>query len=375
MARERDTGTRAEHYGPAEPLTPRMVEFIESRLGGRNLDEDGDLEKRPDFECLRGLLVVEIKTLETDPKGRLENALSPERAKADWPAFFGIWPIESILKNVSNSEEIKTRLLDRLGRAIVSHVKKANDQLKSHAERVDRKNLVRLLLLLNEDHPEYTPDVVAYTIQRELMRRDPNGKPRNEHLDAVIYFSDRHVAAGSVGTLSPVIAILGSGLEENPWKESVVNLVLARWAAWNGAPIVKNDDVSIDSFISAERVPDQMARHELWAIQYRREPYMHKWSDEDLRELWDNTVLFSLLWGHRDTPMKIPMDGYIQVMERFTHLREETAARGLPLDYFEVDPVPRRRKVVDKMPYGPEVAKWLHRILDSWGELDKHSAR
>jgi hypothetical protein len=43
---------RVERTGPIEPLTPRIVAFLKERLGGVSLDEEGDVEERPDFACL-----------------------------------------------------------------------------------------------------------------------------------------------------------------------------------------------------------------------------------------------------------------------------------------------------------------------------------
>lgn len=368
MPEERKPKVRVERHGPVEALTPRLVEFIERSLGGRSLDEDGDVEKRPDFECLNGLLAVEIKSLETDPSDRLETAVLPDKNDANWPVFFGPWPFDSIKKHLDNVDAVQKKLLDRLGRALVTHVKKANDQLGQHAARVKRKNLVRLMMLVNEDYSEYEPNAVAFLVQRELSRRNSDGSFRNSQIDAVIFLSERHLAVGRKGPILPAIVICGVGMDENLWKEDIVNLVLTRWAAWNRAPILPDGTVTIEKFVAAEHVPDQMARHEFWALQYRRKPYMRNWKDDDLRDLWDHVMLISLLRLHRDSPMKVPQDGFTQLMERFTHLREEVAVRGLPLEYFEKDPVSRRREVVDKMPYGAKVASWLHATLDHWGD-------
>lgn len=362
MVIEQQPRVRAERSGPVEPLTPRMVRFIEERLGGRSLDEAGDVEKRPDFTCLKGLLAIEIKSLETSPKERLDNALDSEKARGDWPVFLGSWPVDAILKHLPDADKLQEKLLNRLGRALISHVKKANDQLGHHTARVQRRNIMRLLVILNEDHPEYAPDVVSFLIQRELRRKNRDGNYRNDQIDAVIYLTERHVAPGRTDTLLPAVVIFGTGIDENPWKEDVANLILARWAAWNGAPILRDEKVSVENFVSAELIPETMAHHELWSLEYRRKPYMRKWGDEDLRNLWDQIMLWSLLWGHRDTPMKVPKEGIMLAMERFTHVKEEAAVRGLSLEYFEKDSASRRRRAADKMPYGPTVANWLHEV-------------
>ncbi|WP_439524881.1 hypothetical protein, partial [Marivita sp.] len=117
--------TRTERSGPIEPLTPRVTDFIEKRLRGRSLDDEGDIEKRPDFECLNGLLVIEIKSLETPPSDRIENALATEKSDPKWPMFFGDWSTDKILKRFPNAEQINKKLVDRVGRTIVNHMKKA----------------------------------------------------------------------------------------------------------------------------------------------------------------------------------------------------------------------------------------------------------
>lgn len=374
MVAERGAKIRAERHGPVEPLTPRVMKFVEDRLGGRSLDDAGDVEKRPDFECLNGLLAIEIKTLETPPIERIENALKTEKAEADWPVFYGTWPIDSILQNRPNAKDLQKKLLDRLGRALVTHVKKANDQLGHHTARSPRRNLVRLLILLNEDHPEYSPEVVGFLVHRELRRMGSDGNCRNDQIDAVIYITERHLAPGTAEPLLPLTLVLGPGSDDSPWKEEVAHLILRRWAAWNHVPIRTDEQVSAEDFISAEHVPDKMKRHEVWGLEYRRAPYMRAWRDDEVRDLWDYVMLLNILWGHNDTPMKIPMNDLIPVMEQFTHLREEVATRGLSLDYFSKDSAPRLRAAADKLPYGPMVTKWLVGILDQRGKSNTGSA-
>jgi hypothetical protein len=362
MVDERKPRMRVERSGPIEPLTPRIVTFLQERLGGVSLDEDGDVEQRPDFACLKGLVAIEIKSLETDPSERLVTALVPEMESGKWPAFYGTWPIESVLKHLPNAEEIKEKLLDRLGRTVVRVIKKANDQLAQHTVRTPRRNLVRLLFLLNEDHPEYDPSTITFVVQRELARKNADGGHRNANVDAVVYLTDRHVAIAGSDIYLPALVIFGPSLEDQPWKIDVVNLILGRWAAWNGVPILPEGTVGLEDSVTVEHVPNSMKRQELWALEYRRRPYMRRWEDTDLRNHWDQTMLLSLLWGHVDTPMRVPPDGVMKVMESFTHVMQEVSTRGLPLDFFRPDSV-RLGKAVDGLPYGPGVANWLRQVL------------
>lgn len=355
---------RVERSGAIEPLTPRIAEFIEKRLNGRSLDEDGDVDKRPDYECFKGLLAIEIKSLETDPTDRLENALAPEKDDPNWPIFFGEWAANKVLEHFPNSEQLNKKLVDRLGRALVTHLKKANDQLANYTKNSKRRNLVRLLVILNEDHAEYAPDAVAYIIQRELRRKRDDGTYRYCDIDAVVFLSDRHVAAlGKIPAL-PIIAMLGANCDMHPWKEDIVQIFAKRWATWNNAPVFSKDANAVHDFVAAEHIPDKVPQHEKWRLDYRRRPYMKSWKDEDLRSLWDHVLLLSLLFGHRETPKKIPLDGYMQTIERFSHLQVEVAERGLSLEYFEKDSTGRRKHVANQLPYGPKVSAWLHKVLD-----------
>ena len=79
---------RIERTGQEEPLTPKVVKFLAKELSGVSLDGD-DKILRPDYTCLRGLIAIEIKSLEETGSGRMENLNEKFRERADWPVFFG----------------------------------------------------------------------------------------------------------------------------------------------------------------------------------------------------------------------------------------------------------------------------------------------
>ena len=226
---------------------------------------------------------------------------------------------------------------------------------------------MRLLFLLNEDHQEYDPNTITYVVQRELGRQVEDGSYRNAGIDAVVYFSDRHVATSGSAIFLPAVVIFGPTLEDQPWKIDIINLILGRWAVWNCVPILAEGAVSLQDMVTAEHVSDSMKLHELWALDYRRRPSMRSWKDEDLRNLWDHVMLLSLLWGHVGSPIKVPQEGFMMCMEKFTHLMQEVYTRGLPLRYFAHDPV-RVGRAIEGLPYGPIVAGWLRGITSNQGD-------
>jgi hypothetical protein len=65
---------RIERKGTVAKLTPRLERFFIKALGGESLDDILHAEARKaDFRCLRGLLAIELKTLEQDGARRIDN--------------------------------------------------------------------------------------------------------------------------------------------------------------------------------------------------------------------------------------------------------------------------------------------------------------
>lgn len=326
---------RIERRGQVEPLTPRFVQFLCEALGGTSLDDiQAPSERRADFACLRGLLAVELKTLEDDASERLSHVTDELRKRDDWPDFYGAWPMESIVANLEDPEPVKRKLAERVGSAIVRHLKKANKQLGAHAVSFPRPNLLRLVVFINEDHEVYDPAICAHLIQHELARLE-DGKPKYGNVDAVLYMSERHAVRVDDRVAFPVVSITGRSVDAAEWKADVLAFVAAKWSSWAGALHVAGDAEAVKSFTTIEHIPDQMPRQELWQLQYRRDPYLRSLSTEQLRDRWDELMVRSLLSLHKGAPFRLTKEETTKDMERFTHLLEEIAQRGLPLPMFK----------------------------------------
>ena len=179
---------RIERRGIIEPITPRFTKFLVEALAGQSLDDvQAPSERRADYSCLRGLVAIELKSLEEEASERLSNVMDDLRKREDWPEFYGAWPVNSVLANLDHdAETVKQKIVERIGRAIVNHLKKANKQLLAHSETYPRKNVVRLVVLINEDHDIYDPATATSVIEKELTRMD-GSQSRYESIDAVMY--------------------------------------------------------------------------------------------------------------------------------------------------------------------------------------------
>lgn len=352
---------RIERTGPVRKLTPRVARFLVEALGGVSLDDVQSPEReRIDFACLRGLLAVEVKTLEGTPVERMNNFTNLLRDRPDFPVFYGSVPLEAVLQNLDDSDRLRTNALDRLGRTIVSHLKKANAQLGRHAADYPRPNCASIVVLINEDHSEYDPKAVGSIVQRELARSDDRG-PRHRSIDGVLYFSERHGSVVDGLVAFPIVAIHGPNIGVQSWKADLLDHLMQRWAEWNGSALSMMHHDELGSFEAFDHVPEKMPRHERWRLDYRRRPYLKPLSTDALRDRFDEVMSVITLWGIRESPIELDMNAAKIAMEQFAHVRVEMHDRALPADVFELSPL-RLAAAAMRLGFSEKVIGWLQAL-------------
>lgn len=348
---------RIERTGAVTPLTPRVDRFLREALKGKSLD---DLQHpsllRADYSCLNGVLAIELKTLEEDASERMENLTEELRQRPDWPLFLGSAPMDSFLKNLPDEEQVRLQVIDRLGRAIVNHLKKANKQLAAHTVSFPRKNTLRVMFLINEDHEIYDPDVVAYVLHHAL-RRSKDGVPLYQHLDAVIFMTERRATKFGERLAFPVLSVEGFDVERAAWKATILDYVLRCWGEWNQNPMFSMAPGDL-RFSTIDHIPDSAPRHERWRTDYRRNPYLRAVSKEELRDRFDEAICMTMLFGIKGAPIKLPMDGMMAATELFTHVMMEMAERAIPATDFQHSPE-RMVAAATRLGLPPHVAAWV----------------
>jgi hypothetical protein len=324
---------RIERSGTAPLLTPRIIRFLEAGLKARSLDDPSSQElERPDYTCFNGLFVIELKTLEDDGSERVDNLTDELRKRDDFPIFLGSAPIESVLKNMSDPDPVRRKLTERVGRSIRRHLRKSNSQLGAHATREPRKNMVRIVLIVNEDNELYEPRVVGFVVSRFLAQKE-NGRYVHENVDAVIYLTERHATTINGQIAFPTLAVMGPAMDDALWKEPLVQLFSEKWAEWN--KVVCYDGVSqLNEFATIDHIPDHAPRHEFWRIEYRRNPYMRNLPKDELRNRFDETLVISLLAFVKGSPTPPSTELMMENMRVFTHVMMEMAERAIPVTEF-----------------------------------------
>lgn len=324
---------RIERSGPVEPLTPRLVSFLKEALGGVSMDDIQNPEQlRIDYTCLNGLVAIELKSLEEDGSARMDNLTDELRQRDDWPAFLGSAPIQSFIKHTKDPEGLNKRVLDRIGRGIINHLKKANRQLEAHCASFPRRNVVRVLLLVNEDHEAYDPNTVSYILWHAI-RRVNEDRPLYEHVDLIIYMTERHAQVVDNRLAFPTLIIESPNITTAPWKSDVGQLFVERWAKWNNNPLHRGE-VDPASFTTIDHIPESAPRHERWRTDYRRAPYLRPLTFEQLRQRFDEITLMSSFSFLKGSPIPMNQEATMNNMINFTHMMVEMGERGIPITQF-----------------------------------------
>jgi hypothetical protein len=348
---------RIERKGHVAKLTPRLERFFIEALGGKSLDNILHPEARKaDFNCLRGLLAIELKTLEQDGSQRINNLTDELSQRLDWPVFYGSAPIEPFFKHVHDSDKVKRRFMDRIGRAIKDHVSKANKQLAAHEATFPRKNMLKVMVLANEDHEIYDPAMVSYLTQKHLLRRE-NGSLHYPHIDAVIFITERHATTFDDQIAFPIACIDGHSMTNAPWKGDVIEMFMTRWARWNGAELYLSD-LTTHKFQAVDHIPERMKRSEHWQLEYKRMPYMASFTVEQLRERFDEIICISSLRFIKDSPLKPSDEAVSWSLSSMSHITLEMGWRGIPITEFVYD-AERLGTAARRMHLPSDVVDWF----------------
>lgn len=347
---------RIERTGNVARITPQVVRFLTDTLGGISLDEFHSPEgTRIDFSCLRGLLAVELKSLKEAGTERLANLTNELSQREDWPIFLGSAPMQSFIRNMKDPEGVERQVLNRMGRAIINHLKKANRQLAAHAVDYPRQNMVRLLLLVNEDHEVYDPHTVSYILWHAVRRKDGD-RVLYEHIDGIIFLTQRHATVKKNKLTYPIVTVEGRECYDHPWKRDVFNLVVRRWAEGRGYESMESG--SLEEFSTIDHIPEQASRSDRWRTDYKRNPHLRSLTKEQLRASFDEVALLSALFFLKDAPIEVTMDDRMVVIQRFSDFMEEMGERGIPITDFPQDET-RERDAAQRLGLQQHVIDWF----------------
>lgn len=330
---------RIERTGGPPDLEKAFHWFVETVLGGRSLDDNRDVEaaegKFPDFACFRDLVLIEMKTLKADQSDRLNDVIEQNIDPEEKPIFFGTRDGASVLKNVSNGDNIQAKIFDKLTNTVTNHLSKASRQFADYRARKKPKNSVSICVILNSQQMEFTPQMVAAVIQRRMNVAPKDGQPPRFHeIDAVVYISEKHVTRLKNGMKAfGIVVFYGAGIKEQPWKEQFVHSVIRRWSDARTDGGFHSDQVA-EPFVAVEDIPEKITNGESVRLAYRRNPIFRSLSNSDLRVRWNRNVALGMLSFVKGSWKRPSPKETLSQTQEFDCLIEETNFRGIDLREF-----------------------------------------
>jgi hypothetical protein len=324
---------RVERRGGPPDLQEAFRLFVLRHLRGRLLDdrqdEEAKLGKFPDFACFRDLVLIEMKHLESEQNERVNETYKKQVLPEEEPIFYGTRRVD--FDKLSNGDEIRSAILNKLSQTIETHLRKANRQVGDYRSRNPRKNSVSICLLLNSQIDEFSPDVVMHAVHRKIKPTETG--LRFPHIDAVVYISEKHFQQLPDGRVAFAIAtIIGIPAIEQSWKMQLVDLVAQKWSEFRtgAAPVSGRPD----QFNSIDDIPESMRRHEAWKLAYKRNPYLRTLTDQQLKLHFHRCVALNSLSFLKGSWAKPSQHETSSGIRKFDDAISEINSRGLDMRQF-----------------------------------------
>lgn len=155
---------------PAERLEVRMKRFLEGIRGTESLDE-GELaqmagsERKADYLLGGRRIVAELKTLNGDPKDRIEQRLRERMAQPGAPLVFGRYGLSPVLNSLPDREHMLRVLNDLSGRAVRRHLQKSDEQIQNSMALVGKQSSAGLSIVMNDSEPMIDAANIGYAIK------------------------------------------------------------------------------------------------------------------------------------------------------------------------------------------------------------------
>jgi hypothetical protein len=322
-----------ERRGGPPDLQKAFEHFVVRHLKGRLLDdrkdEEAKLGKFPDFACFRDLVLIEMKHLESGQNDRVNDTYRNKVIPEEEPIFYGTRRID--LDKLSNGDDIRSAILNKLTRTVETHLNKANQQFGEYRARNRRKNSVSVCLLLNSRIDEFSPDVVMHAVHRKIKPTEAG--LRFPHIDAVIYISEKHYQRLADGRVAfAIVTVIGVPAIEQSWKMGLVDLVSQKWSQFrtSAAPVAGHPD----QFNSVDDIPESMSRHEAWKLAYKHNPYLRTLSDQQLKLHFHRCVAVNSLSFLKGKWTKPTQNQTATGIRQFDDAISEINSRGLDMRQF-----------------------------------------
>jgi hypothetical protein len=328
-------------------LEKRFISFVHSLINAEvvddiELDSAQRAAEKPDFFFYDRQFIAEMKSLKQDMKDKADRVMDRHRERPEYPLFFGDWLIDKVLKSFPDRDQIMNDIGNQLTSGLESIVKKANRQIRNAKKCFSLGKSHGILIVLNDTVEVLSPEVLAFGLNRLLVKKNPAGEPRFSEISAVWILSDLHVIKTPVGTDAiPSITITNVFVDGHEEATDYLQWLQEKWASFNGSPFIPTGiDIKTAQFAKRKQQkpqPELLPNHEIWIREYSRMPYLEKLTKDELfmhgKQIYSEATR-GFLKGEHDKPDPERMK---KLMEIGTHFQEEINRRGI--DFRDFQPV------------------------------------
>lgn len=222
---------------PSSSLEVRMKEFLESEPATASLDTPEYAQifgssGKADYLLGNGRFVAELKTINGDPKDRVERRLKERFAKPGSPIVLGRTGLAPALERMEDRSELEKAIHDLSARSVRRHLQKATEQARATKEALGCPRAAGLAILMNDAEKMIDAANIGYSV-KSAMEVVPGGYADLSYIWASVEAHRIRLPDGQLGYPQLVIA---KSIENAPEMDFVARM-LAAWAAFNQAEL------------------------------------------------------------------------------------------------------------------------------------------
>lgn len=330
--------------GTAQSLEDRFLSFLGQQQDAESIDNtmsEAELGngKRADFLLDKRQIILEVKTLKSDPAYKVDEKLNPHRARPEFPAFYWKAGLDEILPHLPDGEVIRREIFHAVTRAVQGGFESADDQIAATKRSLNLQEACGVVAFLNEDIAVLAPQLVTAKASQMLLKKR-SGAFRYTNIAYAWIISEAHHMRGLAGPKSvPLILLEGPTSHRYHAAGQYLEALQPAWAAFQGKPFHSIGEVqSFDgiTFQQHAAADDTTANNglippdDLWRREYRQNPYLRSLTEIDF--LAHTASILRTMTPHfvKDGE-KLPERRVRELMVRWTHALEEAEYRRLDM--------------------------------------------
>jgi hypothetical protein len=243
---------------PTVRLEERMMKFLQDEPSTESLDDSAFSQvngsgTKADYLLANRAFVAELKTINGDPKDRLEQRLKARFAQPGAPIVFGTMGMGAVLDGMPDKDDIQKVMHDLSARSVRRHLQKSNSQIGAIKERLDLGTAAGLAIIMNDSEPMIDAQNIGYSI-KNAFETVGGAYPHISHIWVSI---ERHRIRLPDGTDGfPQMLITKSTESGARW--DFLKRMFWAWAQFNGGtlqPMPHNGDWNSMRAIFADKPP------------------------------------------------------------------------------------------------------------------------